>query len=327
MAISFVAAGTTFSATGGSTSLTLNKPAGVADGDILVAVVAFWANGAQKTVSASGWTVRQTAYRDVSSDQIQITVLTRPALAADPSTWAVTVSGTVYLRVAAVSCYRGVQTIGNSGQTNAASATSLATATVNNTIANSWRITCGAYFAGSLSYTISSNEITRRFLVDSDNSGSVQAALWDSNGGIVTGNTSRTVSRSSAWTCAGSVILILNEAAGTPASGTLASTLAPVSASVAGEEHNDGTMAASLSPVAAQMDGYGQPPTVSGTMSASLSPVAASIDAANAAVGSLGAIVNIEASLVGETRVFGVRVINVDAEDRTIKVESRGVAD
>lgn len=327
MAISFVAAGTTYSNTAGGTSFTLNKPAGVADGDTLVAVVACWANGSQKTMSSSGWTVRQTAYFDTGDDEVQITLMTRAGLASDPSTWTVTSSGTVYLRVAAVAAYRGVQSVGVSGQTSMGGGTSLSTATVNNSVANSWRVTAGACFASSLSVNISSNEVTRRFIVGADNSGACQTALWDSSAGIVTGNTSRTVSRSSSWVNAGSVILILNEAAGTPASGSWASTLAKVSAEGDGEVHDDATVSATLPAVAYVGDGLGQPPEADGTVGATLPAVAASFEAGTDVLGTMDAIASVSASVVAETRAFGERVIVVERDDRTIRVESRGVAD
>ena len=41
----------------------------------------------------------------------------------------------------------------------------------------------------------------------------------------------------------------------------------------------------------------------------------------------LSASLAVVASAVGETRFFGVRTIIVEADDRTIEVESRAVAD
>lgn len=329
MAISFVASGTTYSATSSSTSITINKPAGLADGDVLVAFVAFNSGvGAQRTVSSSGWTVRQTAFYDTGTTEIQVSMLTRSALAADPASWTVTVSGSVWNRISAVSAYRGVQTISTSGQTTTGSATSFSTATVNNTLLNAWRVVCGAYSSGTTNYTISSNETTRRSLVDADDSSTpVQGALWDSNAGIATGNTSRTVSRSAVWQCAGSTIILLHPATGTPASGTWSSTLGKVSSSAAGEVHNDAVVASSLAPVVAAADGYGQPPVGTGTFAMSVPSVSAAVNGATDVIGTVGAIVAINADVVAETRAFGVRVIQVEAEDRTIRVDSRAVAD
>lgn len=327
MTIAFVAAGTTYSNTASGTSFTLNKPAGVATGDTMVAAVACWANGSQKTITATGWTVRQTAYRDAVDDQIQLTVLTRVVEAGDPASWTATASGSVFLRTAGVAAYSGVQSIGTSGQTNQASGTSLATATVNNTVDQSWRVHVGACFAGSLSVNIASNETSRRYIVAADNSGAIQQALWDSNTGIATGNTSRTLSRSSAWECAGNVILMLNNVAGTPASGTWASTLGGIDANGDGEVHDDATVSASLGAVAAAMSGYGQPPVVTGPIASSLGAVAVQATGGTVVSGSLAGSIGVQAEAVGETRAFGVRVIVVERDDRTIRVESRAVAD
>lgn len=327
MAVAFVAAGTVYTATGGSTSITLNAPAGLASGHTMVALVAFWANGSQRTVTCTGWTVQQTAFRDTGSDELQLVMLTRVAGGSEPSSWTATVSGTVYLRVAAVAAYSGVQSLGASGETDVAGATSLATSTVNNDTTGSWRVVLGAYFSGSASYTISSNETSRRFLATADNSGAVQAALWDSNTGLATGNTSRTVSRSATWTSAGSCILLLEPSTGTPATGTWSSTLAKVEADGDGEIHNDAVVDVELPAVGFEGDGYGQPPEGEAVVDAALPAVHADMEGGTEVQATLDAVVAVRADVVAETRAFGVRVIVVEADDRTVRVESRAVAD
>ncbi len=327
MAIAFVAAGTTYSNTAGGTTFTLNKPAGVSAGDRIYALVACWANGSQKTITATGWTVLNTAFRDMGTDELQLTVLTRYVEAGDPASWTATASGTVYLRVALTAAYSGVQETGNRGTSTTGNGSSFSTATVNATEANSWRTVFGAYFSGSASYNISSNETIRRAIEDADNSGAVQAAIWDSNATIATGNTSRSVSRSANWTCAASVIVLLEPSTGTPASGDLAGAIAAVEADADGEAHNDATVSASLPAVVAALDGYGQPPTVTGTAAASIPAVTSSLDGGTVVSGSMDAIASVSAEVTGETRFFGIRTIIVEADDRTIEVESRAVAD
>lgn len=335
MAVSFVAAGTPYTETGGGgTSFTLNAPAGIATGDLMVAQVAFWANGSQKTVTVSGWTVLQTAYKDTGSgDQFQHVVLTRTATASEPASWSGTASGTVYLKAANVCAYRGVQTMGASGATTISGGTSLSTATVNNTLANSWRIVFGAYFSGSSSSTIASNETTRRVLGTSEdtvNGGATQMATWDSNTTVLaTGNTSRTVSRSSAWVIGTSVILLVQPSTGTPASGTWASTLGNVSWTDDGNAtvHDDATVSSTLGNVSFLGSGYGTPPVVTGPMASTLGNVSCSVSAATDVTGSLATVVLPAVNIIGETRAFGVRVINVELDDRTIAVQSRGVDD
>ncbi len=329
MAVSFVASGTTFSATSSSTSITINKPAGLADGDVMVAFVAFNTGaGVQRTVTCSGWTVRQNAWFDTGTTEVQVTMLTRSGLASDPASWTATVSGSVSNRISAVSAYRGVQTISVSANGTTGSGSSLSTGTVNNTLANAWRVVCGAYSSGTTNYTISSNETTRRSLVSADDGGTpVEGALWDSNAGIVTGNTSRTVSRSANWQCAAATIILLHPSTGTPASGTWASTLGHVSSEADGEVHDDATVSATLGAATAAMDGYGQPPVVTGSFACSLGAATASASGGTDVIGTMAGSIGVQADTVGETRAFGERVIRVERDDRTIRVESRAVAD
>lgn len=329
MAISYVAAGTTFSATASSTSITINKPAGLADGDVMVAFVAFNTGaGVQRTVTCSGWTVRQNAWFDTGTTEVQVTMLTRSGLASDPASWTATVSGSVWNRISAVSAYRGVQTISVSANGTTGSGSSLSTGTVNNTLANAWRVVCGAYSSGTTNYTISSNETTRRSLVSADDGGTpVEGALWDSNAGIVTGNTSRTVSRSANWQCAAATIILLHPSSGTPASGSWASTVAKATASGEGEVHDDATLTATAPVTVAAMEGYGQPPVSTGPIAATTPTTVAAAEGGTDVIGAVNAVVPISVELVGETRAFGERVIRVERDDRTIRVESRAVAD
>lgn len=326
MAISFVAAGTSYIRTSSGTSFTWNKPAGVVDGDLLIGFVALRSNNSLTLNQPSGWTWLQAAFTTDDDTGIEIGVAYKFA-SSEPSSWNGSVSSSVTYMTGQCVAFRGVQSVLTSGQSSAGATTSFNTATVNNTQSGSWRTVFGAYTSGSDNYNISSNETTRRVIDAAGSSPAVQAAIWDSNGSIGTGNTSRSVSRSATWSCAAAVIVILRASTGTPASGTWASTLAKVSASSAGEVHNNATLATTLSPVSAAGDGYGQPPVVSGTLGASLAPVTASVAASSAVSGTLDTIVPIGVGIDAETRVFGIRVINVEAEDRTIVVESRAVAD
>ena len=328
MPIAYVGAATPFSATGLGTTFTLNAPAGVAPGQRLYATVACWANGSQKTITATGWTVLNTAYRAVGSDYIQVTVLTRYTEAGDPSSWTATASGSVALRTAGVVAYSGVQETGPRVAATLGNGSSFSTGNVTNATAGSWRLVCGAYFSGSASYDISSNEVSRRWIQAADNSGAVQAASWDSNGTTVAvGTQSRTVSRSANWTCAGAVLILLTPSAGTPASGDLAGTLEHVEGAAEGEVHADATLAGTVANPTAAWSGYGQPPVVTGSFTGALAATTSSLAGHSDVRGTLAGTITPTAEIVAETRVFGVRVVNVEADDRTIKVESRAVAD
>lgn len=331
MAIAFVASGTAFTATASGTTFTLNKPAGVATGNIMLAVVAFCANGAQRTVPApTGWTIVNTAYKDNGgADQIQVIVMSKMAAAADPATWTLTASASVTFRTASVTAYSGVQGVGASGIATAGTTTSFATASVAVAVANSWRVVAGAYVSGSASYTISSNESVRRVLATAEDSGAVQAALWDSNGtAVAVGSTSRTVSRSANWAAAAAVILILPPFTGTPASGVMANTLTGVHVDAAGEIHDNAIADIDLGGVTVAFTGAGQPIVGSGTFTVQLGGVGVALTGATVATGVMDTLLPIDFDFVGETRAFGIRVILVEFDkSRIIKVEPRAVED
>lgn len=332
MPISFRGAGTPYTATGLGTSFTLNKPDGVVAGDRMFAMVAGWlSSNSPRTITASGWTSLNTvvAQQSSTSDYLQVTLLTRYAGDSEPSSWTATASSSLALRVAGVTAYDGVQETGNRGTSKKDSGgSSFSTATVNVVDTGSWRLVAGAYFSGSASYNIASNEVSRRWIEDADSgSGAVQGAMWDSNGSVSTGNTSRTVSRSAVWTCAASVIVILEPETGTPATGDLHSTLPKLDADGGGRVENPATVSASLPSVEADMEGFGQPPEVTGDVSASLPAVSAALVGGQDVAGTLDASISLSMEAVGETRFFGVRVINVEHDDRVIEVESRAVAD
>lgn len=332
MAISFVAASTAFSRIGSGSGFTLNKPAGYADGAILIASVCFDSGGSLRTVTPpSGWTFLTSARGADDGRDNQISVLYRVGAAGDPSTWTGSLSSSsTTLLTTAVVAYSGVQAVGLSGTSATGLDTSFATATVNNSTTNSWRIVIGSYSSATTSYTITSNETTRRILFAADDSGSTgacQSAHWDSNAGIATGNTSRTVSRSASWSTASSVLVLLTPTTGTPATGTWESTLGKVTAAADGDVVDNAALAMSLPSVSASAAGFGAPPDVTSVLASTTPSVSASVSAATDAMGTLDTIVPIGVSVVGETRSFGIRVLNVEADDRTIVVESRGVAD
>lgn len=330
MAVSFVATGTAYTTGSFGNSFTLNKPAGVADGDVMVAMVAFYAF-APLTITCTGWTVVQTGYGTGSAgNEVQVTMLVRTATASEPSSWTANSSLSTEARLAIVSAYRGVQTVGASGQSGGGSGTSRATASVSNTTAGAWRVVHGAYVASSSSPVITSNETIRRAYTSAEKAfyGWAQAAIWDSNGSTVAvGSTSRTVSRSSSWYAAATAIVLLYPSTGTPATGALAATAPAVEADAAGVVNNPGVVDVDLWVPDVVSDGYGQPPLVSGSLSAPLPLLGVDVAAAHAAFGPLDVAVPIIMTLQAETRVYGVRVIRVEADDRTIRVESRGVAD
>lgn len=331
MAVSFVATGTAWTTNSFGSTYTLNKPAGVTDGDLMIARVNHYGY-TPFTITCTGWTVVQSAYSSGSSGNgVQTTMLYRFATSSEPASWTANASGSVEARMALVTAYRGVQTVGPSGQSVGGSGSSKATASVTNTVEGAWRVVHGAIVASNVDSAITSNETTRRSYSNAENPfiAWVQGGTWDSNGATVAvGSTSRTMSRSGSWMGSATVIVLLYPSTGTPATGTAAMTLPEVTSEHEAEVEIPGTLGPMQIPaVIAAADGYGQPPIGTGTLTAPLSPVVASASGSVAAFGPLATIVPISASMQGETRVHGVRVINVDHDDRVIKVESRGVAD
>lgn len=332
MAISFVAAGTAYTNTSSGTSFTLNKPSGVADGDVMVAFVAFWVNGnSALTVTApTGWTKQQTAFRDAGSDQFELCMMTRVAGSSEPSSWSGSLSASGFIMGAGVAAYRGVQTIGASAQGVVSSGTSVSTGNVTASVTGTWRVVCGAYFDDDAASTIGSNESSRRILATADSgSGASQGAIWDSNGTTVSAGTqSRSVTRSSSWLVACASILLLEPQTGTPATGTFDSNLHKVVAAGTGEIHNDASWGSTLGHVVATWSGYGQPPVATGSFASSLSKVVFSGTGATDVRGSFNSTLPITFEGVGETRVFGIRVVEVEFDkSRIITVQSRAVDD
>jgi hypothetical protein len=340
MAILYVGASTPWTSTAASSSFTINLPGGtLQDGDLMIAVLS-WTTGALHSdltcTPPSGWTkaAADEAFRqDADGYDHQLAVMTRTYASGDPSTWTGTLSAsTAKVKVSGTVAYRGVQGILARGMSSAdINSTSYNTATVNNTVANSWGVAAAGYESASLSADIKIDVYTSRLLGGATNSGdndNVQLRISDSNGPIAVTSTSRTVSRTLAWDASCAWIGILQESTGTPATGPMAATLGSLTTVAAGEVHDDATMAATLSSVTADWQGYGQPPVSTGAMASTLSPISMDWTAATDVRGSMAVSVLPTVEIHGETRVFGVRVIAVEADtSRRIVIESRGVAD
>ncbi len=104
--VSYVSTGTADSQTSSGTGFTLNKPASVADGDLLVAYVAADAGVVTQALAPSGWTVVN-AIDSGSGSAATLSILMRDGLAADGATWVGNLSATGTRRRAVVVAYRG----------------------------------------------------------------------------------------------------------------------------------------------------------------------------------------------------------------------------
>lgn len=142
-AISFVATGTAFTDTSTGTGYTLNKPAGVADGDLLVGYVA--SNTGGQATPPSGWTVVDY----VTTVSSALTVMMRDGLAADPGSWTGNHATTATRGRAFVVAYRGAAaTAVQFDQENVSSSTggslTATSAAVTNSDPGAWRLSAFA---------------------------------------------------------------------------------------------------------------------------------------------------------------------------------------
>lgn len=203
MAISFVAAGTVFTALTSGTGFTFNKPSGVQDGDLLVGFVATDQDGTM--TAPTGWTQNGEVSVDSAADDVHIGVFLRDGLASDPSTWTDgSVSAAAVRRYAIVLAYRGTDVAANQwlasdvSSDTADTPLTTTTATVNNTDDRAWRIECFATHDNALNigtpnwsdYNPADTERDDTNLGTSDPV--LTVAVADSNGPISTGNTSVT---------------------------------------------------------------------------------------------------------------------------------------
>lgn len=208
MAISFVAAGTLFSSTSSGTSVTLNKPAGVANGDILLAFVSCTTN--TTITPPTGWSLVDSGATTDGSDPSSHFVMIRDGLAADPATWAATLGAASTRRVARVVAYRGaaaanLQFIDFEDTVDTADTPLTRTSpTVNNLDSEAWRISYFACRDNALSIgtpawsatpTPADTRRTNDFLNTTDPI--LVTAIYDSAGEVEAGNTSITSTWSS----------------------------------------------------------------------------------------------------------------------------------
>lgn len=146
--ISYVAAGTTYSDTTSATGFTLNKPAGIADNDLLVAFVSSIEDATIQI--PAGWDLVNSASLNNGVDDVALWVLSRTALAADPATWVGNLSVGSTRRRATVVAYRGAAASNinfnvEGTTTSTSGSTIVTTANVNNIRSGSWRISAFAF--------------------------------------------------------------------------------------------------------------------------------------------------------------------------------------
>lgn len=144
--LAYVSTGAAFSDSSTGTGFTLNKPASVLDGDLLVAYVSSEKGGTPNT--PAGWVLVDTVNETVG--QVGLAVFMRDALAADPATWVGDFPVTALRKRAVVIAYRGAadtstQLASENVNSSVGGAYYLTSATVANTDPNAWRLSAFAY--------------------------------------------------------------------------------------------------------------------------------------------------------------------------------------
>jgi hypothetical protein len=199
--------------TSGSTSYTINRPANIQSGDLMIAFVAI-GNEIGTVTPPSGWTlVRKIAQAD-SSYANTLAVLKRTAGSSEPASWTGSLSFSATPVITTVMAYRNCDTAANQfiaeNGTQSGSGSSITTATVNNTNSTSWRIAAfSASASDAPSWTASTDKERFDSYVIRQSNEDVGLAIYDSNGSISTGNTSRSATLNQSYFSAESWIGII----------------------------------------------------------------------------------------------------------------------
>jgi hypothetical protein len=264
---------------------------------------------------------------------VQLTVMKKVA-SSEPGSWNGSFGSSHHPEAWVCAAYRGTQDLLVENYNNAgAGGTTVTSASVNNTDSAGWRAVIGCLGVDPAvigSHTFTSNEVSIRSNQkdSSDSTEGICLLLADSNAPVATGSTSRTVSMSGVTIDSGICwIGVLEAGSATPATGVVNAALPAVTGSLGGDVNVPGTLSCTLPSVTATGAGFGQPPPVDGSMAATLPSVSADLLGGTPILGSFAMPIDVVTNLVGETRVFGVRVIEVEADNRTITVLSRGVDD
>jgi hypothetical protein len=161
--LGFRAAGTVYTTPSSGTNYTLNKPAGVADNDLLVAFVT--SNKTGGITPPAGWSsVNSKGITDDSGKDVSLWVLKRTGLAADPATWTDGVVATSSTRrTAVVVAYSGAAAAADqfiAENVNGSDTGGLVqqTAVISNTDSNAWRVSAFAVSDNATGSTMTAND-------------------------------------------------------------------------------------------------------------------------------------------------------------------------
>lgn len=348
MAISFISSArgtaTSFPGAASNTStITINKPASVATGDLMIAFIEM--GTANMSTVPSGWTLLNRL--NVTSSNMTSEVYYRFVTGSEGAsfTW-VDDSVNTTPACGAILAYRGVdpnvpfddqQNGGDDGTSPPNADTGPTLTTTSTTWVLYFRAAKTGNVASEGTFTGSGGQMRQRF---SNRGTSTQyyMEVWDSNADVAAGSPAGKTLTATSTPITGSIVRTL--ALTVEASGTLGASLSPVVADFAAtREIPSGPVAATLSPVTADFAGLGMPP--SGTLDTTLAPVTAALAGTSTggpfdatispvtssfavSVNPIGTFANtlspVSASFVAETKPFGEHVIRVEPDHRAFLV-------
>jgi hypothetical protein len=221
--IAFVGAASKWTSTSSAvTSYTINRPSGVASGDLMIATVAL-SNSTPNVTAPSGWTLVTQFETDGTVDGY-MAILKRTAGSSEPTSWTGTLSQASLPIITEVVAYRNCDTAANqfidSDTSSKSGGSTITTASVTNDNSGAWRVCSFMASRQTLSFapTFSSSEVSERADDSASYGGSgrygtgaraINAAVYDSNGSVSTGVHSRTGTLSASWYDAASWIGII----------------------------------------------------------------------------------------------------------------------
>ena len=192
--IAYVGAGTDWGSNT-SGSYTINRPAGVVAGDLMIATLATVSTAT--VTPPSGWTIRYQGSYNSNGGPSLLCVMYRIAGGSEPASWGGTYTGgSSYGRNVTHSvAYRNVNAVApwiDSAGTSVNGVTQLATPSITNTNSSAWRISIFAGLTTNACIWSSSEVIKRAGNWYKYSTGTESSGIFDSNGAVGTGSHART---------------------------------------------------------------------------------------------------------------------------------------
>lgn len=200
--ISYVGQGTAWGTNGTYSGYTINKPAGVVTGDLMVATIGFVGKNATIGVP-SGWTLRSQSTADnTSAGPYTLAVIYKIAGGSEPASYTASITGGTLYRTIVTQClaYRNVDPAApflNSNMKSSLDVQTVYTNSATNTDSRAWRVSSfGGLSSGANSWSYTSEVIERvdnytNYSILFGGSAGNAVMMADSNGPVSTGAAER----------------------------------------------------------------------------------------------------------------------------------------